>query len=104
MEVPASVRHFPTQSRNRQALPYHAIGAWADLPAGWNLGEVSAVDVDRSDTYVEVFSDGVDPVIELDRRQVPDRQVRALASRDELCQEVAADGHSGLSISRPTRL
>jgi DNA-binding beta-propeller fold protein YncE len=38
----------------------------AQLPAGWNFGEVSAVDVDRSDN-VWVFSDGPHPVIELDR-------------------------------------
>ena len=54
------------QTQTGQALPYHAIGAWAHLPAGWNFGEVSAVDVDRSDN-VSVFSDGVHPVIELDR-------------------------------------
>jgi DNA-binding beta-propeller fold protein YncE len=47
-------------------LPYHAVEGWAQLPPGWNFGEVSAVDVDRSDN-VWVFSDGPHPVIELDR-------------------------------------
>jgi DNA-binding beta-propeller fold protein YncE len=54
------------QTQTGPALPYHAIEGWAHLPAGWNFGEVSAVDVDRSDN-VWVFSDGPHPVIELDR-------------------------------------
>jgi hypothetical protein len=38
----------------------------AQLPPGWNFGEVAAVDVDRND-HVWVFSDGPHPVIEPDR-------------------------------------
>jgi len=30
-------------------LPYHVVRDWAQLPAGWNFGEVSAVDVDKND-------------------------------------------------------
>ena len=54
------------QTQTGPALPYRAVENWAQLPAGWNFGEVSAVDVDRSDN-VWVFSDGPHPVIELDR-------------------------------------
>jgi DNA-binding beta-propeller fold protein YncE len=54
------------QTQTGPALDYHAVEGWAQLPAGWNFGEVAAVDVDRSDN-VWVFSDGPHPVIELDR-------------------------------------
>ncbi|HEX5226103.1 MAG TPA: peptidyl-alpha-hydroxyglycine alpha-amidating lyase family protein [Bryobacteraceae bacterium] len=46
-------------------LPYHVVRDWAQLPAGWNFGEVSAVDVDKSDN-VWVFNRGPHPVIEFD--------------------------------------
>ena len=54
------------QIQTGPALPYRAVEGWAQLPPGWNFGEVSAVDVDRSDN-VWVFSDGPHPVIEFDR-------------------------------------
>jgi hypothetical protein len=41
-------------------LPYHVARDWAQLPAGWNFGEVSAVDV-------WVFNRGPHPVIEFDK-------------------------------------
>jgi DNA-binding beta-propeller fold protein YncE len=44
-------------------LPYHVVRDWAQLPAGWNFGEVSGVDVDRNDN-VWVFNRGPHPVIE----------------------------------------
>ena len=54
------------QTQTGPDLPYRAVEGWAQLPPGWNFGEVSAVDVDRSDN-VWVFSDGPHPVIEFDR-------------------------------------
>src|ERR1700733_3147751 len=54
------------QIQTGPALPYRAVEGWAQLPPGWNFGEVSAVDVDRSDNEW-VFSDGPHPVIEFDR-------------------------------------
>ena len=54
------------QTQTAPALPYRAVENWAQLPTGWNFGEVAAVDVDRSDN-VWVFSDGPHPVIEFDR-------------------------------------
>jgi hypothetical protein len=38
-------------------LPYRVVEGWPQLPAGWNFGEVAAVDVDTNDN-VWVFSDG----------------------------------------------
>ena len=54
------------QTQTGAALPYTTAENWAQLPPGWNFGEVSAVDVDKSDN-VWVFSDGPHPVIQLDR-------------------------------------
>jgi len=54
------------QIQSGPALAYRAVEGWAQLPPGWNFGEVSAVDVDGNDN-VWVFSDGPHPVIELDR-------------------------------------
>jgi DNA-binding beta-propeller fold protein YncE len=54
------------QTQTGPALPYRAVDGWAQLPPGWNFGEVSAVDVDQKDN-VWVFSDGPHPVIEFDR-------------------------------------
>jgi len=42
-------------------MPYHVVCDWAQLPAGLNFGEVSAVDVDKSDN-VWVFNRGLHPV------------------------------------------
>ena len=53
------------QIQTGPALPYRAVENWAQLPTGWNFGEVAAVDVDRSDN-VWVFSDGPHPVMEFD--------------------------------------
>jgi hypothetical protein len=47
-------------------LPYQVVRGWAQLPAGWNFGEVSAVDVDKNDN-VWVFNRGPHPVIEFDK-------------------------------------
>ena len=61
------------QLQTGPALPYRAVEGWAQLPAGWNFGEVAAVDVDANDN-VWVFSDGPHPVMEFDElRQVPAR-------------------------------
>jgi len=54
------------QVQTGPVLPYRAVEGWAQLPAGWNFGEVAAVDVDRNDN-VWIFSDGPHPVLQLDR-------------------------------------
>lgn len=51
------------QLQTGPALPYRAVEGWAQLPAGWNFGEVAAVDVDANDN-VWVFADGPHPVME----------------------------------------
>src|SRR5271170_3638788 len=47
-------------------LPYHVVEGWAQLPAGWNFGEVSSVDVDKNDN-VWVFNRGPHPVVAFDK-------------------------------------
>src|ERR1700732_4978419 len=47
-------------------LPHGVVENWAQLPKGWNFGEVSGVDVDRNDN-VWVFNRGPHPVIEFDK-------------------------------------
>ena len=54
------------QVQSGPPLPYHVVPGWAHLPAGWNFGEVSAVDVDKEDN-VWVFNRGVHPVIKFDK-------------------------------------
>jgi hypothetical protein len=44
-------------------LPYRVVANWAQLPAGWNFGEVASVDVDKYDN-VWVSKRGTHPVIE----------------------------------------
>ncbi len=48
------------------ALPYKVDPTWAKLPAGYNFGECSGVDVDRQGN-VWVFNRGHWPLIQLDR-------------------------------------
>ena len=45
------------QMQTGPPLPYRVVEGWPQLPAGWNFGEVAAVDVDKNDN-VWVFSDG----------------------------------------------
>jgi DNA-binding beta-propeller fold protein YncE len=47
-------------------LPHKLVSNWALLPAGWNFGECSGVDVDRNDN-VWVFNRGPHPVIQFDK-------------------------------------
>src|SRR5579864_5306673 len=47
-------------------MNYTVVQDWAQLPPGWNFGEVSAVDVDKNDN-VWVFNRGPHPVIEFDK-------------------------------------
>ena len=47
-------------------LPYCVVEGWPQLPAGWNLGEVAAVDGDTNDN-VWVLSDGPHPVMQFDK-------------------------------------
>ena len=47
-------------------LDYKVVQGWAQLPAGWNFGECSGVDVDQDDN-VWVFNRGAHPVIQFDR-------------------------------------
>jgi hypothetical protein len=46
-------------------LPYHLTTGWAQLPAGWNFGEVSGVDVDKNNN-VCVSNRRPHPVVEFD--------------------------------------
>jgi peptidylamidoglycolate lyase len=46
-------------------LPHRLVADWVKLPAGWNLGECSGVDVDRDDN-VWVFNRGPHTVIQFD--------------------------------------
>ena len=54
------------QLKSGPPLPYHAVEGWAKLPAGWNFGETSGVDVDKNDN-VWVFNRGSHPVIQFDK-------------------------------------
>ena len=47
-------------------LPYKVVENWAQLPAGWNFGECSGVDVDKDDN-VWVFNRGAHPVMQFDK-------------------------------------
>jgi len=47
-------------------MNYSVVEDWAQLPKGWNFGECSGVDVDKSDN-VWVFNRGPHPVIEFDK-------------------------------------
>lgn len=47
-------------------LPHGPVASWAQLPKGWNFGEVSGVDVDRFDN-VWVFNRGAHPVMQFDK-------------------------------------
>jgi len=54
------------QLKSGPPLPYHAVEGWAKLPAGWNFGETSGVDVDKNDN-VWVFNRGAHPVVQLNK-------------------------------------
>ena len=54
------------QLKSGPPLPYQAVKDWAQLPAGWNLGETSGVSVDKDDN-VWVFNRGPHPVIQFDK-------------------------------------
>ncbi|MDP8979627.1 MAG: peptidyl-alpha-hydroxyglycine alpha-amidating lyase family protein [Acidobacteriota bacterium] len=54
------------QLKTGPPLPYHAVEGWAKLPAGWNFGETSGVDIDRNDN-VWVFNRGAHPVMQFDK-------------------------------------
>ncbi len=53
--------------KNGPPLPHGPVENWAQLPKGWNFGEVSGVDVDRNDN-VWVFHRGQRPVMQFDRQ------------------------------------
>src|SRR5260370_33467638 len=46
-------------------LPHKVVQNWAQLPAGWNFGECSGVDVDKDDN-VWIFNRGTHPVMQFD--------------------------------------
>lgn len=54
------------QIKSGPSLPHKLVPDWPQLPNGWNLGEVSGVDVDRDDN-VWVFHRGKHPVIQFNR-------------------------------------
>jgi DNA-binding beta-propeller fold protein YncE len=47
-------------------LPNQVVKDWAQMPAGWNFGETTGVDIDKNDN-VWVFNRGAHPVIQFDR-------------------------------------
>ena len=47
-------------------LPNQLVKDWAQMPAGWNFGETTGVDVDKNDN-VWVFNRGAHPVIQFDK-------------------------------------
>jgi DNA-binding beta-propeller fold protein YncE len=56
----------PAEMKTGPALPHGVVENWAQLPKGWNFGEVSGVDVDRHDN-VWVFHRGQRPVMQFDK-------------------------------------
>ena len=48
------------------ALPHKLVPNWAQLPTGWNFGEVSGVAVDKDDS-VWVFNRGAHPMVQFDK-------------------------------------
>src|SRR5260221_9752645 len=62
----ASALPVLAQLKSGPPLPYHAVEGWAKLPADWNFGETSGVDVDKNDN-VWVFNRGAHPVIQFDK-------------------------------------
>jgi DNA-binding beta-propeller fold protein YncE len=48
------------------SLPHKLVPNWAQLPAGWNFGEVSGVAVDKDDS-VWVFNRGPHPMVQFDK-------------------------------------
>ena len=57
---------FAADLQTAPALPFKLVPNWAQLPTGWNFGEVSGVAVDRDDS-VWVFNRGAHPVIQFDK-------------------------------------
>jgi sugar lactone lactonase YvrE len=47
-------------------LPHRLVPDWAQLPKGWNFGEVASVAVDKADN-VWIFTRGQHPVMQFDR-------------------------------------
>ena len=45
---------------------YRVVANWAELPEGWNLGDVASVAVDSKDR-IYVFNRGAHPMVVLDR-------------------------------------
>lgn len=62
----AAAAPAPAELQTGPPMPYHVVRDWAQLPPGWNFGEVSAVDIDQSGN-VWVFNRGPHPVIEFDQ-------------------------------------
>src|ERR1051325_9902140 len=56
----------PAEMLTGPPLPQGVVENWAQLPPGWNFGEVSGVDVDRNDN-VWVFHRGLRPVMQFDK-------------------------------------
>lgn len=93
-------------------LPHRLVKDWAQLPAGWNLGECSGVDVDRQDN-VWVFHRGPRSVIQFDkggRVLAAWEQVPVLASHglridaEDSVWLVDVKGHAVLKCDRSGRV
>ena len=55
-----------SQVKSGPPLPHKLVANWAQLPKGWNFGEVSGIDVDKDDN-VWVFHRGKRPVMQFDK-------------------------------------
>jgi len=73
-------------------LPHQVVKGWAKLPAGWNFGECSGVDVDKDDN-VWVFNRGPHPVIEFDQQGKMLRAWESVPVKSSHGIRIAADGN-----------
>lgn len=66
LAMAASAPLVNAQPASGPALPHKLVEGWPRLPAGWNFGECTGVDVDKDDN-VWVFNRGPHKVIKFDR-------------------------------------
>jgi len=94
------------------SLPHKVVPNWAQLPAGWNFGECSGVDVDKNGN-VWVFNRGAHPVIEFDQngkmlqawKEVPIKSSHGMrVDADGNIWTVDVEGHAVLKFTPEGRL
>src|SRR5688572_14103827 len=100
------------QLKSGPPLPHKLVKDWAKLPEGWNFGEASGVDVDKSDN-VWVFNRGAHPMIQLDKsgkmlsawKEVPIKSAHGMrVDSDGNIWTVDVAGHAVLRMSPAGRL